>query len=174
VDFDLDQAIAVLARTPATLRTLLAGLPEPWIYNNEGPETWSPFDIVGHFIHGEHTDWVPRAQMIMAYGPSKLFEPFDRFAQFEVSRGKSLDDLLDEFEALREQNIAALRGLDLQPADLDREGVHPALGRVTMRQLLATWVAHDLCHVAQVAEVMARQYREEVGPWREYLPSLDQ
>ncbi len=173
MNLDLDQAIAVLERTPAVVRVMLANLPDPWIYNNEGPETWSPFDIVGHFIHGEHTDWMPRARMILEHGSSKTFEPFDRFAQFETSQGKSLDDLLDEFDSLRKQNIAALRSFDLQFADLEREGSHPELGRVTMRQLLATWVAHDLCHLAQIAEVMARQYREAIGPWKAYFPSFD-
>jgi hypothetical protein len=171
--FDLDQATAVLRRTPQAMRSLLSGLPSPWIEGNEGPETWSPFDVIGHLIHGERTDWIPRARVILAQGDSVRFEPFDRFAQFRESAGKSLADLLDEFEALRAGNLVTLESWTLSGAQLALEGEHPAFGRVTLRQLLATWVAHDLGHIAQAARVMAKQYREEVGPWREYLPVLD-
>jgi hypothetical protein len=171
-EFDLTTGIAVLERTPPTLRALLDGLPAEWTAANEGPQTWSPFDTVGHLIHGERTDWIPRARIILAQGPSRRFEPFDRFAQFRESEGKSLRDLLDEFEALRAGSLATLKGWRLTDAQLALTGEHPALGPVTLCQLLATWVAHDLGHIAQVARVMAKQYREAVGPWREYLPVL--
>jgi len=172
LELDLEQAISVLERTPATLQSLLKGLPDPWISNNEGPDSWSPFDIVGHLIHGEKTDWVPRIKIILEYGPVKTFEPFDRFAMFQDSRGKSLDDLLYEFEQLRLQNLNVLRELNLQPRDFSQRGMHPDLGPVTLKQLLATWVVHDLSHLAQIAEVMARQYREQIGPWKTYFPVL--
>ena len=171
--FQLADGIAVLERTPATFRALLAGLPEGWIVANEGPETFSPFDNVGHLIHGERTDWIPRARIILEQGENRRFEPYDRFAQKRESMGKTLPQLLDEFAQLREANVATLRGWNLSDAQLAREGEHPALGRVTLRQLLAAWVVHDLGHIAQTARVMSKQYREAVGPWREYLPVLD-
>lgn len=171
--FQLADGIAVLERTPATFRALLAGLPEGWIVADEGPETFSPFDNVGHLIHGERTDWIPRARIILEQGKNRRFEPYDRFAQKRESMGKTLAQLLDEFAQLREANVATLRGWNLSDAQLALEGEHPALGRVTLRQLLATWVVHDLGHIAQTARVMSRQYREAVGPWREYLPVLD-
>jgi hypothetical protein len=171
--FQLSDGIAVLERTPATFRALLAGLPERWIAGNEGPDTFSPFDNVGHLIHGERTDWIPRARIILAQGDSRRFEPYDRFAQVRESQGKSLGQLLDEFAQLRAENLVTLRGWRLSDRELALEGEHPALGTVTLRQLLATWVAHDLGHVGQTARVMAKQYREAVGPWRAYLPVLD-
>jgi hypothetical protein len=173
MDFDLTAGVAVLERTPATLRAMLAGLPPAWTDATEGPETWSPYVIVGHLIHGERTDWSPRSRIILAQGPERRFTPFDRFAQFRESEGKSLADLLDEFARLRAENLATLREWRLTDAQLALEGEHPELGPVTLRQLLATWVAHDLGHVAQTARVMAKQYREAVGPWRAYLPVLD-
>jgi hypothetical protein len=173
MDFDLPTAAAVLERTPHTFRALLAGLPAEWTHTNEGPETWSPFDIVGHLIHGERTDWIPRAQLILAQGPQRRFTPYDRFAHFHESQGRSLTDLLDEFAHLRAGNLATLAGWRLTQAQLALEGEHPAFGPVTLRQLLATWVAHDLGHAAQTARVMAKQYREAVGPWRAYLPVMD-
>jgi len=173
MDFDLPTAVAVLERTPHTFRALLAGLPSAWTHATEGPETWSPFDIVGHLIHGERTDWIARAQLILAQGPERRFTPYDRFAQFRESEGKSLADLLDEFTHLRAANLATLAGWRLTEAQLALEGEHPAFGPVTLRQLLATWVAHDLGHLAQTARVMAKQYREEVGPWRAYLTVMD-
>ena len=173
MNFDLLQAIAVLERTPATFRALLGGLPDDWIRSNEGPDTFSPFDNLGHLVHGERTDWIPRARIILAQGPSRRFEPYDRFAQRHESEGKTLDVLLHEFARLRADNIATLRAFELTDDALALEGEHPALGRVTLRQLLATWVAHDLGHLAQTARVMAKQYREAVGPWRAYLPVLD-
>ena len=171
--FQLTDAIAVLERTPATFRALLGGLPDSWTTSNEGPDTFSPFDNVGHLIHGERTDWIPRARIILARGPDRRFEPYDRFAQRRESEGKSLADLLDEFARLREENLATLRNWKLSEQELELEGEHPELGPVTLRQLLATWVAHDLGHIGQTARVMAKQYRESVGPWRAYLPILD-
>ena len=173
MDFDLTNGIAILERTPNTFRAMLAGLPPAWIDATEGPNTWSPYDNVGHLIHGERTDWIGRAQIILAQGPDRQFKPFDRLAQFEESKGKTLADLLDEFARLRTENLATLRGWRLTEAQLNLEGVHPAFGAVTLRQLLSTWVAHDLGHIAQTARVMAKQYRDAVGPWRAYLPVMD-
>ncbi len=173
MNFDLADARAVLERTPPTLRAMLAGLPGPWTEATEGPETWSPFDIMGHLIHGERTDWIARAELILAQGASRRFAPFDRFAQFEESRGKSLAALLDEFERVRAANLATLAGWKLTAEQLALEGEHPTFGPVTLRNLLATWVAHDLGHIAQIARVMAKRYRDDVGPWRAYLPIMD-
>ncbi|HEY3258122.1 MAG TPA: DinB family protein [Gemmatimonadaceae bacterium] len=173
MSFDLSDAIAVLERTPATFQALLGGLPETWTTSNEGPNTFSPFDVVGHLIHGERTDWIPRARIILAQGPSRRFEPYDRFAQVRESAGKSLAQLLDEFARLREENLATLRSWNLSERELALEGEHPELGPVSLRQLLATWVAHDLGHIGQTTRVMAKRYRESVGPWRAYLPVLD-
>lgn len=173
MDFHLTAGIAVLERTPGTLGAMLAGLPPTWTDATEGPETWSPYVIVGHLIHGERTDWIPRAQIILARGPQRRFTPYDRFAQFRESKGKSLADLLDEFARLRTENLATLAGWRLTEVQLALTGEHPEFGPVTLRQLLATWVAHDLGHIAQTARVMAKQYREAVGPWRAYLPILD-
>jgi len=173
MDFDLPTGLAVLERTPATLRTLLAGLPAAWIGATEGPDSWSPYDIIGHLIHAERTDWIPRARIILAKGVDRRFPPFDRFAQFRESEGKPLGTLLDELSSLRWENLATLRSWKLTDAQLALTGEHPAFGAVTLRQLLATWVAHDLGHLAQVARVMAKQYRDAVGPWREYLPVMD-
>ncbi len=172
MQFQLQKSIQILQRTPATLRALLSGLSEEWVAGNEGPETFSPFDVVGHLIHGERTDWIPRARIILQHGPSQPFEPFDRFAMWEENRDKTLASLLDTFEVLRRENLAALERLRLSEADLDRKGTHPELGEVTMRQLLATWAVHDLNHIGQIARVMARQYESEVGPWREYIGIL--
>jgi hypothetical protein len=173
MDFDSTAGVAVLERTPRTFRALLAGLPATWADATEGPETWSPYVIVGHLIHGERADWIPRARLILAQGTERRFTPYDRFAQFHESQGKSLAELLDEFERLRDENVATLAGWSLTDAQLGLEGEHPEFGRVTLRQLLATWVAHDLGHIAQAARVMAKQYREAVGPWRAYLPVMD-
>ncbi len=171
--FTLSESRAVLERTPATVRTLLQGLPDAWIHATEGPETWSPFDIIGHLIHGERTDWIPRARLILTQGTSQPFPSFDRFAQFEASKGKTLDELLDTFAALRTENLLTLRKLSLTDADFSLTGVHPELGPVTLGQLLACWATHDLTHIAQISRVMAKQYRDAVGPWRAYLPLLD-
>ena len=167
--FVIEEATAILARTPATLDALLRGLPDGWIAAHEGGQTWSPFDVVGHLIHGEQTDWMPRLRIILEHGESQPFEKFDRLAQFTASRGRRLPDLLDRLAGLRRDNLADLAAMRLSNADLDRRGRHPELGAVTARQLLATWVAHDLDHVVQIARVMATQYSDEVGPWRAYL-----
>ena len=167
--FAVEEAIAILERTPAALDALLRGLPDGWIAAHEGGETWSPFDVIGHLIHGERTDWMPRARMILQQGDARPFDTFDRLAQFAESRGRTLASLLDELAALRRESLRELAALRLTDADLDRRGRHPAFGVVTLRQLLATWVAHDLDHVMQIARVLARQYSDEVGPWRAYL-----
>ena len=172
MDFQLDQALAILERTPAALRALLSGLPGGWTTTNEGGETWSPYVVIGHLVHGERTDWIPRARIIVESGEARTFTPYDRFAQFEESKGKSLDQLLDELATLRAENLATLRAMKLAPADLERTGTHPEFGRVTLAQLLATWTAHDLGHVLQIARTMQRQYRDAVGPWRAYLSGL--
>lgn len=172
MEFDLTLAIAVLERTPLTLSSLLRGLGPAWIDATEGPETWSPYTIVGHLILGERTNWVPRAQLILAQGPNVRFTPFDRVPPFRESQSESLDDLLDEFARLRAANLATLAGWRLTDTELALEGEHPEFGVVMLRQLLATWVVHDLGHVAQIARVMAKQYRDPVGPWRAYLPIL--
>jgi hypothetical protein len=173
MELDLERGVEILERTPRVLREMLSGLSPEWVDATEGPETWSPYDIVGHLIHGERTDWIPRAKIILAQGPDLRFIPFDRFAQFRESEGKTLADLLDEFEQLRAASVAALNEWQLSDDQLSLEGVHPAFGAVTLRQLLATWVAHDLGHIAQTARVLAKQYRDAVGPWREYLPVMD-
>jgi hypothetical protein len=167
--FVIDEGVAILARTPGTLDAMLRGLPDGWIAANEGENTWSPFDVVGHLIHGERTDWMPRARIILQQGESRSFDKFDRFAQFDASQGRTLDSLLDEFAMLRRDNLKELASLRLTDADLDRRGRHPAFGVVTLRQLLATWVAHDLDHLVQISRVLARQYSTEVGPWSAYL-----
>jgi hypothetical protein len=167
--FVLAEAISILARTPATLDVLLRGLPDAWIAAHEGSETWSAFDVIGHLIHGEQTDWLPRAKIILEHGDTRAFEKFDRFAQFQATTGRTLESLLDEFAMLRRENLLELESLALSTADLDRPGRHPELGPVTLRQLLATWVAHDLDHLMQVVRVLGRQYSDEVGPWRAFL-----
>jgi hypothetical protein len=171
-EFRFAEAIPLWRATPGTLRALLAGLPDPWLAATEGPETWNPFDVVGHLIHGERTDWIPRVEHILAHGDSAPFPPFDREGMFTASNGKSLAQLLNEFETLRAESLARLEALALTDADLARIGLHPQFGRVTMRQHLATWVAHDLSHLAQVVRVMAKRYTDTVGPWREYLSIL--
>jgi DinB superfamily len=169
MEHHLDQTIALLERTPATLNALLRDLPDAWTVCNEGGDTWSAYDIVGHLIHGEKTDWMPRARIILESGENRAFDPFDRLAQLRESAGKPLGELLDEFAQLRTENLAQLRGLRLRPEDFGRRGRHPALGLVTLSQLLAAWVAHDLSHVHQISRVLAHQYREAVGPWNIYL-----
>ncbi|HEX9639423.1 MAG TPA: DinB family protein [Acidobacteriota bacterium] len=171
--FDLLSARPILARTTAGLEALLRDLPDDWVRQNEGPGTWSPFDVVGHLIHGEKTDWIPRARIILEHGGSKAFEPFDRFGMLHASRDKSMNQLLDEFAQLRSRNLSTLDALQITPQQLSLEGRHPELGRVTLGQLFATWVVHDLGHIAQIARVMAKSYRSAVGPWSEYLPILN-
>jgi hypothetical protein len=172
MDHNLDHTVAFLSRTPAALNALLRDLPEPWTSTNEGEKTWSAFDIVGHLIHGERTDWMPRARCILESGEARAFDPFDRFAQKRDSQGKSLPQLLDEFARLRAENLRDLRALNLQPSDFGRRGRHPALGSVTLSELLATWAVHDLTHLHQITRVMAHQYRDIVGPWDAYLGVL--
>ena len=172
MDFSFDDGLPILRRTPAVLRTWLSELPKSWTASNEGGDTWSPYDIVGHLIHGERTDWIPRAELLLTHGESRPFTPFDRFAQFSESRGKSLSELLNTFSELRAENLVRLESMRLTPADLERRGRHPELGSVTLGQLLATWVAHDLNHLGQIARVMGRQYTDAVGPWLAYLPLL--
>jgi hypothetical protein len=173
MEFKLDEGIAVLERTPQTLRSMLSGLSPAWTDATEGPDTWSPYVVIGHLIQGERTDWIERAQIILAQGANRKFTPFDRFAQFEASKGKSLSELLDEFARLRAENLNTLKAMQLDEAKLALEGEHPKFGAVSLRQLLATWVAHDLGHVVQIARVMAKQYREAIGPWREFLSVMD-
>jgi hypothetical protein len=170
--FELASSLDILRRTPATLRALLEGAGDGWARSNEGPDTFSPFDVVGHLIDGEETDWMPRARLILSRDPEATFTPYDRFRHYQRNRGRSLPSLLDELARLRAGNLEALAAWNLGDAELDLRAVHPSLGAVTLRQLLATWVAHNLGHVAQVARVMAKQYRDEVGPWVEYLPVL--
>ena len=172
MEHNLQHTISLLARTPWALSALLRGLPEEWTSRNEGGETWSAFDIVGHLIHADRTDWLPRARRILEFGETKAFEPFDRWAQERESQGKSLAQLLDEFARLRSENLNELRAMKLQPEDLARRGRHAALGVVTLSQLLATWAAHDLTHVHQISRVLAHQYREAVGPWSAFLGVL--
>jgi hypothetical protein len=172
MNFDLDQSIDVLGRTPATLQSLLAGLAEPWIRGVEGPDTFSPFDVVGHLIDGEETDWMSRARIILARRPNPIFEPYDRFRHRTRHVNRTLGSLLEEFGQLRTANLDLLRSWRLTEGDLDLPGTHPSLGPVTLRQLLSAWVVHDLGHIAQVVRVMAKQYRIEVGPWIQYLPVL--
>lgn len=169
VDYRLSDAVPVLRSTPSVLRALLQDLPEPWIVATEGPGTWSPFDVVGHLIHGERTDWIPRVEHILKHGETIPFPPFDREAMFEASKGLTLGDLLETFQLLRTGSLDRLEALALTDADLARHGRHPEFGRVTMAQLMATWTAHDLGHISQVVRVMARQYSTAVGPWQAYL-----
>jgi hypothetical protein len=166
--FKLNEAVEVLERTPVVIEQLLGGLSGDWIMNNEGPETWSPYDVVGHLIHGEKTDWITRTDIILSDG-NKTFAPYDRFAQFNESKGKSLQQLLTEFKEVRKQNMATLKSKKLTDADLSKTGIHPAFGQVTLKELFATWVAHDLSHINQITRVMAKRYKDEVGPWKAYL-----
>ncbi len=170
--FDLEVTLDVLRRTPATLQVLLDGIAEPWAHGNEGAETFSPFDVVGHLIDGEETDWIVRARIILARGPDPRFEPYDRFRHRTRNVGRSLASLLTELAALRAANLELVRSWRLGDAELALPGNHPSLGVVTLRQLLASWLVHDLGHIAQVTRVMAKQYRDEVGPWIAYLPVL--
>ena len=166
---NLQDTISLLSRTPAALNALLRDLPDTWTLRNEGEKTWSAYEVVGHLNHGERTDWLPRVKRILEFGETKPFDPFDRWAQERESQGKSLPQLLDEFARLRADNLTALRALNLQPQDFERRGLHPTQGVVTMSDLLATWAAHDLTHLHQIARVMAHQYREAVGPWAPFL-----
>ncbi|HET9057537.1 MAG TPA: DinB family protein [Chitinophagaceae bacterium] len=171
--FNIGKSIEILERTPDVLKTILSNLNNEWVMNNEGPETFSPYDVVGHLIHGEKTDWVVRIKIILEYGTTKSFTPWDRFAQFKDSVGKTIEQLLDEFNTLRKENVIWLKSLNLTEYDLNKQGIHPKLGKVTLRNLIATWVVHDLTHIAQISRVMAKQYKEEMGPWPEFFRILN-
>jgi hypothetical protein len=172
LDFRFDEALPVLRRTPSVVRALLQDLPDAWIHAAEGPDTWSPFDVVGHLIHGERTDWIPRVEHILAHGDTVVFPAFDREAMFEATRGLALPDLIDTFAQLRAASLGRLDALQLTSTDLSRVGRHPEFGPVTLRQHLSTWVVHDLGHIRQIVRAMARQYGTAVGPWRAYLSIL--
>ena len=170
--FDLVHATDILSRTPIILKSMLNNLPSEWGFGNEGDQTWSPFDVLGHLIHGERTDWIPRIRIILKSGESETFEPFDRFAQYEASKGKSMEELLSTFAEMRSQNIEALNSMNITAEDLERRGIHPELGRVSLEELIATWVVHDLDHITQITRTLAKQYRDAVGPWEAYLSVL--
>lgn len=172
MNYSKEQAIEILERTPAVLKSLLTNISDDWVMNNEGPDTFSPYDVVGHLIHGEKTDWVVRAKIILEHGINKPFDPYDRFAQYEESKGKNLEQLLNEFEEIRKENVAWLQSIQLTEDDLERKGKHPVLGEVTLRNLLSTWVVHDLTHIAQIIRVMSKQYIEEMGPWPQFFRIL--
>ncbi|HKB71171.1 MAG TPA: DinB family protein [Thermoanaerobaculia bacterium] len=170
-EFRLGDGVALLERTPASLQALVSGLPVTWVRATEGEGTWSPYDVIGHLIHGERTDWIPRARHILA-DEKRPFDAFDRTAQFTESEGRGIEELLATFAELRRENLSILLGMNLTIADLSRTGRHPELGEVTLGQLLATWVAHDLDHVSQIARTMAKVYGDAVGPWSAYLSIL--
>lgn len=172
MNLNLKKLIEILERTPDVLSVMLKDVSSEWTSVNEGGESWSAYDVIGHLIHGEKTDWIPRVEIILSNEEQKKFEPFDRFAQFEDSRGKSMTQLLDEFKSLRKKNIETLRSKNITEKDFGRKGIHPAFGEVALSQLLSTWVVHDLNHIAQISRVMAKQYKEEVGPWVQYLRIL--
>lgn len=170
--YDLDKAIQILERTPDVLQTLLGNISPDWTNQNEGGDTWSGYEVVGHLLYCEKADWIVRAEIILSENPDKKFDPFDRFAHLKENKGASLTELLEQFKSLRNENIARLRAKDLTDKDLSQKGIHPAFGDVTLSQLLSTWVVHDLNHIAQIARVMAKQYKEAVGPWIAYLRIL--
>jgi hypothetical protein len=172
MEFALSQTVVMLERTPSALDALLRELPDAWTQSREGQGTWTVFEVVAHLIHGERTDWMPRVRVILEHGCTRAFEPFDRLGHIEASRGKSLPELLDEFSSVREHSLRELHALNLQPAQLALRGLHPALGPVTLQQLLATWAVHDQTHLHQISRILAHQYREAVGPWSEYLGVL--
>jgi uncharacterized damage-inducible protein DinB len=172
MDFQIDQAVNILSTTPAALNTLLRDAPEEWTMYNNGGESWSPWAVVGHMLHGEENDWIPRARIILDYGESRAFDPFDREAMFNKFEGIPLSDLLDRFAAARAKSMDELKALALTPERLQSPGLHPSLGKVSLSQLLSTWVVHDMNHLGQIVEVMARHYKQAVGPWIDYLPIL--
>jgi hypothetical protein len=173
MEFDIKKSIEILRQTPSVMEKLLKGLSDEWIFSNEGENTWSAYDIMGHLIHGEKTDWIPRLNIILNESGDKKFEPFDRFAQFTDSTGKTMDMLLSEFKQLRSDNLLSLLSLNVARDQFEMEGIHPAFGKVTLSELLAAWVVHDLNHIAQIARVMSFQYEKAVGPWKEYLGILN-
>lgn len=169
MSFSIPKSISILEKTPNVLSSILKNLPDDWIHCNEGPETWSAFDVMGHLIQGEIVDWMTRTEIILSDNPNKNFEPFDRFAQFKTSREKSINELILEFASLRKANLEELKSLRISESDLNKTGNHPAFGAVSLRQVLATWVAHDLSHIAQISRVMAKHYKEDIGPFVQYL-----
>ena len=173
MQYDIAKSLEILERTPSVLTSLLSGIDDEWIMNNEGPDTFSPYDVIGHLVYGEKTDWLVRVKIILDHGTSKSFDPFERFAMYEESKGKTIQQLLYEFEEIRKHNIIWVRSLDLQEPDYDKKGMHPKLGEVTLRNLLAAWVVHDLTHIAQITRVMAKQYKMEIGPWVEFFRILN-
>ncbi len=174
MDFRLDEAMDILQRSPAAYRVLLQNAGEAWVHNNYGANTFSPFDVIGHLIHGERTDWTPRAEMILQHGEAKTFEPFDRYAMYEDNTGSTVDSLIDTFEVLRKANLETLHAMNLTPEELELRGTHPDLGPVTLEQLLAMWVVHDLNHVHQIAKCVAWQYKDTIGPWLPFSGVLKQ
>jgi uncharacterized damage-inducible protein DinB len=171
--YNTTKALEILEQTPKTLNSFLGNLSDEWIHNNEGENTWSPYDIVGHLIHGEKTDWVPRLKIILSNSKNKTFAPFDRFAQFEASKDKTITQLLNEFATLRHKNLTIVKQLNLSKVQLQLKGTHPEFGEVNLSQLISTWVTHDLGHIAQISRVMAKQYKTEVGPWTAYISILN-
>lgn len=172
MDFNLQKSLQILERTPAVLQHLLSGIDESWIYGNSGPETWSPFDVVGHLLHGEKTDWIARMNIVLEQGSNRHFAVFDRFAQFEESKGKTIQNLLDEFASVRSENLVILKKRNPDDEKLLLRGIHPKFGEVTLSQLLSTWTVHDLVHISQISVTMARQYKKAIGPWIEYINTL--
>ena len=173
MNFSLEKSYEVLERTPIVLKTLLDNLSDEWVMNSEGPDTFSPYDVIGHLLHGEKTDWTARTKMILESGTSKSFVSWDRFAMYEESKGKTMRLLLDEFDLARKENMEWLKSLNLKEKDFDKKGLHPKLGEVTLRNLLSTWVVHDLTHIAQITRVMAKQYKSEMGTWPEFFRILN-
>ncbi len=172
MNFSIEKSIEILERTPDVLYTLLQNISTDWTTSNEGPDTWNAYDVMGHLVHGEKTDWMPRAEIILSDKTDKSFEVFDRFAQFRESKGKTLQQLLEEFKMLRQKSIELLRSKNITIKNLDQKGIHPAFGEVKLSQLLATWVVHDLDHISQIARVMAKHYKDDTGPWIAYLKIL--
>ena len=169
MNFDLNDSIEILERTPMVVTALLSGLSNRWLFNNEGNDSWSPYDIIGHYIEGEKTDWIPRMRIILSNDDDKRFVRFDRFAQLNNDKNKPIDVLLNEFSEWRRKNILELKGANVDEEKLNKKGIHPAFGEVTLRQLLAAWVAHDLNHIGQISRVMAKQFKDEIGPWTKYI-----
>ena len=170
--YSIERSIEIMERTPTVLNNMLSGIGDDWVMNNEGPETFSPYDVIGHLVHGERTDWTARTKRILEFGDTKTFDLWNRFAQYEESKGKTLQQLLDEFVAIRKENMIWFKSLQLSETDLDKTGIHPTFGEVTLRNLLSTWVVHDLTHIAQITRVMAKQYIENMGPWPEFFRIL--
>ena len=172
MQFDLSKSIEILERTPLVLKTLLSNLSPEWTHENEGGESWSPYEVIAHLIHCEKTDWIVRTRVILSEKEDRVFEPFDRFAHLHIEKDKSLEELLDEFQYVREKSLEALKSMQINEEKLEKTGIHPAFGEVTLAQLLSCWTAHDLGHIVQITRVMAKQYKDAVGPWMEYLSVL--